>query len=172
MSDKLDQLAEQLNKNAKKHIKAQVIWVTAEQIDWEAKTMTAKSIVDGLEYFDVLLGLGSFYRKPKLGTKCIISLLENKEGTVLIDALEFEEAVFTSDESQFTIKEDGFIVKVGNESLKDILNDWQEQFGKLTDEINKIVVSIGVTPNVPQITIIKTKVTTTLKNRLNTILVE
>ena len=172
MSDKLDELERLLNNKAKKHIKAQVIWVTAIDIDWEAKTMTAKSVVDGLEYFDVLLGLGSYYRKPKQGTKCIISLLENKEGTILIDALEFEEAIFTSLDTQFTIKEDGFIVKVGDESLKEVLNDWQEQFGKLADEINKIIVSIGTTPNVPKITEIKNKVATTFKNRLNTILIE
>lgn len=172
MSDALDEFERLLHQKGKSQILPEVIWVTAKEINWEEKTMTATSIVDDLDYYDVLLGLGSFFRKPRQGTKCVIAKLENSNGTILIDAEEFDQAIFTSQDTNFIIKQTGFIVKVGNESLKEVLNDWQAEFGKLADEINKIEVSIGVTPNVPAITEIKNKVTTAIKNRLNTILIE
>lgn len=172
MSDKLDEFSKLLRHNATKHIKPQVVWAKVESVNWSDKTMDVKSIVDGLEYYDVLLGLGSFYRKPKQGTKCVIAKIENSDATILIDAEEFEEGIFTSGDSQFTIKEDGFIIKQGNDSLKDVWNDFFTQFKKLSGELKKVVVSIGVTPNVPAITAIEQTVETQIKLHLNNILVE
>jgi hypothetical protein len=137
-------------------VNPQLIWATVAAVDWSKKTMTAKSVVDGLEYFNVLLGLGSFYRKPKVGTKCLLGVLgDKKAATFLIEAEAFEESVMKSSDTEFTIKEDGFILKQGNESLKTILNDFM-------NEVNKIVVVQGRTIDVAAVTLIK--------NRLNTVL--
>jgi hypothetical protein len=154
--DTLTEFTRLLKQQQKSAVNPQLIWAKVKNVDWSAKTMTAENIVDGLDYFDVLLGLGSFYRKPKLGTKCLLGILgNNTSATFLIEAEAYEEAIFKSNESVFTIKEDGFIVKQGNESLKDVLND-------LIDELNKIRVIQGRTINVVAVTAIK--------NRLNTIL--
>ncbi len=156
MSDALNEFVRLQRENTKRHIKAQIVWATVSSVDWDAKTMEAKSVVDGLELYDVLLGLGSFYRKPKIGTKCVLGLLENRQGLILLDAAEFEEAVYSSGGSEFTIKEEGFIIKQGSESVKDVLGDFMT-------EVNKIIVINGTSINVPAVTAIK--------NRLNNILI-
>ncbi len=172
MSKELDEFTELLKKKTTDQITPEVIWAVVDSVDWQEKTMDVKSTVDGLPYYDVLLGLGSFYRKPKLGTKCVIARLENTVGTILIDAEEFEEAILISDESEFTIKKEGFIVKVGNDSLKEVWNDFFDAFKNLSGELKKVVVSIGVTPNVPAIEQIENTVETDIKPRLNNILTE
>ena len=167
----IQEFGELLNKNVSKQVKVQTHWCEVSEVNWDEKTMTAIGIQDDLPFNNVQLGLGSFYRKPKTDTLCLIGIIANQEASAfLIDAEAIEEAVWISGGSELTIKEEGFIVKQGSESLKTVLNDWQAEFGKLCDEINKIVVAIGVSPNVPVITQIKTKVNTQIKNRLNNIL--
>jgi len=83
---------ELLSKKMGKEVKVQTHWTTATEIDWEAKTMTVKGVTDGLEFYDVLLGLGSIYKKPKLGTSCLIGVIQNQAAaTFLIDAAEIDE---------------------------------------------------------------------------------
>jgi len=157
MSDAITEFQRLLKEQQKNALSPQLIWASVETVDWANKTMTAKSIVDGLEYFNVLLGLGSFYRKPKIGSKCLLGVLGNKAAaTFLVEAEAFEKSVVKSLDTEFTIKESGFIVKKGDESLKTILNDF-------IDEVNKIVVIQGRTIDVAAVTLIK--------NRLNTVLI-
>lgn len=157
MSGAITEFTRMLKEQQKNAVAPQLIWATVKKVDWAAKTMTAESIVDGLKYFNVLLGLGSFYRKPKVGTKCLLGVLGNKAAaTFLIEAEAFEEEIYKSGTTEFTIKETGFIVKQGDESLKTILND-------LIDELNKIVVIQGRTIDVAAVTLIK--------QRLNTVLI-
>lgn len=169
----VQEFGEILNRKTKESQPIQTHWCEVTEVDWQAKTMTVKGLSDGLEFFDVLLGLGSYYRKPTIGTRCIIGLVENKEAaTILIDAESFEEAVFYSGESEFVIKKEGFIVKANRESLKTIINDQNKELGKLCDEIMKIVVAIGTSPNNPVIMKIKQALSVTNDNRFNQILVE
>ena len=156
MSKELDEFERLQAEKMKRQVKAQIVWAIVTSVDWAKKTMDTKSVVDGLELYDVLLGLGSFYRKPKIGTKCVLGILENKQGLILLDAEEFEEAVYSSGESEFTIKEDGFIIKQGDDSLKQVLGDFMT-------EVNKITVINGTSINVPAVAAIK--------NRLNNILI-
>ena len=54
--------------------------------------MTVLSIDDDLEYYDVLLGLGSVNVKPKVGSNCLIGFINNSETLpFLIMADEVEE---------------------------------------------------------------------------------
>jgi len=151
----------------------QTWWVTVSEVNWDKKTMKGVGVKNGTSFFDVSLGLNSFYRKPKIGSICLIGIAENQAAeTFLIQAEQVEEFVYKSKGSELTIKEKGFIVKQGNESLKMVLNDWQEQFLKLCDELSKVVVSIGVSPNVPVIKQIKDKVKDNIQKRLNSILIK
>lgn len=133
------------------------IWARAKEVDWDTKTMTATSVTDELPYFEVPLGIGTLYRRPKVGSKVLLGILEGSQAAaVLLDAEDVEELVYTSGESVFTIKKEGYIIKQGNESLRDCLNDF-------IDECNKIIVVNGTSINVPAVEAIK--------ERLNTILV-
>lgn len=150
----LDELVETLKKRPT--VRA-TIWATAKAVDWSKKTMTAVSVTDGLEYWDVPLGIGNLYRKPAVNSKVLLGVVEGKDAAVvLLDAENVEELVYTSGESVFTIKKEGYIVKRGAESLRDCLNDF-------IDECNKIIVVNGTSINVPAVEAIK--------KRLNTILI-
>ena len=151
-----DDFVRMLEEQTTSKVNAQIVWVKATEVDWSSKTMTAVSLLDDLEYFDVQLGLGSIYKKPKVGTKCLVGIIENKPAaSFLIEAVEVEESIYTSKDASFVINETGFVIKKGEESLKTVLNDF-------IDEVNKIVVIQGNTINVEKVTAIK--------NRLNTIL--
>ncbi len=154
-------------------VPVQTHWAEALEVDWQQKTMKAVAVKNKVPFYGVSLGLGGLYRKPKPGSLCLIGIVENQAGdSFLIDAEKVEEFAYKSGDSAFTIKEKGFIVKQGGESLKEVLNDWQQQFGKLCDELAKVVVSIGVSPNVPAITKIKAEVKEKIQKRLNQILIE
>ena len=170
--DNITELGAVLNERTKKLIDVQTHWCNVKSVDWDKKTMVATGLVDDLDFFDVNLGVGSIYKKPKIKTKCLIGIINNNiADAFLIECDEIEEIVFTSGESEFIIKEEGFIVKQGGESLKEVFNDLFEQKNKLNEEVQKIVVSIGVSPNVPALVQIA-KETDQIKDRLNTILIE
>lgn len=169
----IEEFGQLLGRNINKQVKVQTHWVRVSEVDWQQKKMNAIAVVDDLPFYNIQLGLGSLVRRPKQGTLALIGCIGNQETDVfLIDASEIEETLFTSADSSFTINESGFIIKQGQESLKEVLNDWQDQFGKLCDEINKIVVSVGVSPNIPAIKKIKNEVETKLKQRLNNVLIQ
>ncbi|UGU15218.1 hypothetical protein LS482_16215 [Sinomicrobium kalidii] len=139
-------------------IPVQTVWARVKEVNWQEKTMIATPLADDLDVFDVSLGLGSLYKKPVTGSLCLIGYIQNRDtDAFLIDAEEAEEILYTSGESSFTIKEDGYIVKKGGENLRDILSDFM-------DEVSKIVVVYGTTIDVAAVTAIK--------QRLNTILIE
>jgi hypothetical protein len=166
----ISQLGQTLNNMAKSHVKVQTCWVTVQEVDWNEKTMTAIGLTDELPFYDVQLGVGSFYRKPAVGSMCLIGIIENQDAaTFLIDAENVEEAVYTSGESEFTIKLDGFIIQRAGESFKTVLNDFQTQVGKLCEELAKVVVLIGTGPDLAAIAAIKQQVDGDIKDRFNTI---
>lgn len=146
-----------LSQKIRELIPIQTAWATAKDIDWDKKMMTATGLTDDLDYHDVLLGIGGEFKKPKRGTKCLIGIVSNSANAFLITAEAVDEIVYSSGDSQLTIKEDGFIVKQKNESLKAIFVD-------MIDEINKIIVINGTSINVAAMKAIK--------ERLKTVLIE
>jgi hypothetical protein len=153
----LDEFIRLQKDQGKAHVKPQLVWATVKEVDWDDKTMVATDLIDGLDYYNVLLGLGAVQQKPKVGSKCLLGVLGNKaSATFLVEAENVEETVFTSDKTSFVIKESGFIIKQNDESLRDVLGDF-------FDEVNKIVVVYGNTINVAAVTAIK--------ERLNSILI-
>lgn len=89
--DNIDALLGFVKNAGKRHVKVQVAWATVKSVDWDTKTMVATGVADDLDYNDVLLGLGACYRKPKVGTKCLLGLIENNDAaSFLIEAEELE----------------------------------------------------------------------------------
>src|SRR5690554_2391320 len=158
-TDEIATFSKLLDNKQKKHLTPGCVWATVKDVDWEAKTMTAVGVDDDLEYWNVQLGLGAYYRKPVVGSLVMLGVpgLQGSD-TFLIECEAFEEGIFVSGDSTFVIKEEGFIVKQGDENLRTIMDDQHKEFGKLCDEINKIVVSIGTTVNVAAVTLIKNEV--------------
>lgn len=154
MSKELDEFIRLQKEQAKKGIKPQIVWATVKSVDWSNKTMIATSVIDGLDYFNVLIGLGDLLRKPKVGAKCLLGVIGNNvSATFLIECEAYEELVINVGQTVVRITNDGVVIKKDNESLKDVLSE-------LITEVSKINPSTPA--NVP--------VLTTIKNRLNTIL--
>lgn len=135
----------------------QTAFATVKAVDWAKKTMTATGVVDDLDYYDVLLGLGEIYTKPKIGSRVLIGLINNQgNNSFLIWSEETEEWAHKVGKAEMEMKNDGFVLEAQGESLKKVLNDF-------IDEVNKIIVVNGTTINVAAVTAIK--------QRLNKILI-
>jgi len=136
----------------------QTAWVTVKEVNWDEKTMTCTGVIDELDYHDTLLGLGSEVKKPVVGSTALIGIISNNAGsTFLISSEEIEEIEYKAGEAVLNIKQEGFTITSGSESLKQCLND-------MIDELNKIIVIQGTTINVAAMNAIK--------ERLNTVLIE
>jgi len=147
-----------LNQKNKETIAVANVWAKVISVDWENKTCDCIGLLDDLEIYDVVLGIGEIVKKPKKDSLVLLGVINgNDANAFLIHAEDTEEISFTTGKSNLTIKVDGFVVKQNNESLKQVLND-------LIDELNKIIVIQGNTINVAAMNLIK--------ERLNTILIE
>lgn len=107
---------------------------------------------------------------PKVGSLVTIGIYQKDNKAVILAVSEVEKIYFKNNEADFTFDSTGFQFNRDGENLKEVLNSFQESFGKLCDELSKVVVSIGVTPDVPAIQQIKNEVINTNKNALNKIL--
>lgn len=106
---------------------------------------------------------------PKVGSIVVIGLTGDESASILAVS-EVEKIYFKNNEADFTFDSTGFQFNRDGENLKKVLNDFQDGFGKLCDELAKVVVSIGVTPDVPAIQQIKNEIINTNKQALNKIL--
>lgn len=97
--DAIDEFGALFKKHLENNKQVQLRLVYCKDVDWEEKTMTAMGATDDLEYYDVSLGLGYKFIKPKVDADCIIGILEGEESVgFLIDASEVEEVVFNGGE--------------------------------------------------------------------------
>ena len=127
----LDKLKKTLSELAKNSTPIQTVWVEVTEVDWEERTMTAIGVDDELEYYDVLLGLGSIDLKPKVGSSCLIGIIENRDtASFLIMVDEIEEIDINADRCQLNIN-DGFIIKKENESLANLMSDLLQEIQKM-----------------------------------------
>lgn len=88
LNDEIQKFKKNLRKLAQSQVMVQTSWVKVKSVDWDKKTMVATGIIDGLDYHDVLLGLGSEYIKPKVGTLCKIGKVENKDAASYVISTE------------------------------------------------------------------------------------
>jgi hypothetical protein len=88
----IQELGNILNERTKSLIDIQTHWCNVKSVDWDKKLMIAVGLVDDLPFYDVNLGIGSIYKKPKLKTKCLIGIINNNlADAFLIDCDEIEQ---------------------------------------------------------------------------------
>lgn len=108
---------------------------------------------------------------PAVGSTVLISRIGDDDNTFFIAAFgEVESIAGQIGDAEFHIDALGYKIDRADENLKQVLTDFQDEVGKLCDELNKVVVSIGVTPNVAAIAAIKQEITQVQKTRLEKIL--
>ena len=127
----LDKLNKAVTDKIKSFVSVQTIWVEADEIDWEEKTMTAIGVSDDLPYYDILLGLDSILIKPKKGATCLIGLIDNNPTTpFLIWANETEEYSIKVENTELKM-DNGFLLKKENETLAKLMTDLLQEIQKM-----------------------------------------
>jgi hypothetical protein len=121
MSKSLLELKKLLTDKMKSHVPLQTEWVTVKEIDWEEKTMTAIGENNGLEYYDVLLGLGSINTKPKIDSLALVGAIHNGEACFMISCEEIEE-VELIDQSGFKVSLNDGLLLINGEEFGGIVN--------------------------------------------------
>ncbi|HBI39658.1 MAG TPA: hypothetical protein DDY16_01740 [Tenacibaculum sp.] len=122
-------------------------------VNKEEKTITVTD--EGISYPDVRLssvinGNNKVIVYPEPNTSVLVGLIGNDENTLFVcsvDTVESIEGVIG--ECKFLIDNNGYHLTKRGLNVKDLLVDGFENQNKLNKELQKVVVSIGVTPNVP-----------------------
>jgi hypothetical protein len=141
--DKIREFKNLIDQKAKRQIPVQTEWVKVESVNWDEKTMVAIGEENDLPYEDVLLGLGSIYKKPKPGSLALIGLINNTAGCYLIDCEAYDEIEVNSKLTTLQVKEKGVRIKKGNEDLLEIMNDFN-------DEVIKVFTQNGMAFEAPK----------------------
>lgn len=111
-----------LTSKAKKLIDVQTHWCVVKEVDWDKKTMTATGVIDGCDFFEVNLGIGSINRNPTIGTKCIIGIINNNAADAFLIECESVDEIEISDATGFKlILKDG-VMTINGETFGGIVN--------------------------------------------------
>jgi hypothetical protein len=139
MSKKLIEFKKLLTTKMKSHVPLQTEWVTVSEVDWEEKTMTAIGQNNGLEYFDVLLGLGAINIKPKLDSLALVGAIHNGEACYMISCEEIEE-IELIDKSGFKLNLNNGLMLINGNEFGGIVNakELKTQVDKNTAVLNQI----------------------------------
>lgn len=100
----LDKLKQTIIELINSKIPIQTVWVEVLEVDWEARTMTAVGIDDEVEYYDVLLGLGSIDLKPVIGSDCLIGIIENRDTSSFLIMINDVEEINLNTKTGISIK--------------------------------------------------------------------
>lgn len=120
MSKELIEFKKLITKKAKLKVPIQTEWVKVAEVDWDEKTMTAIGESNALEYFDVLLGLGAMYQRPKIGSLALVGSINNGEASFMISCEEIDEMEWT-DKSGFKWHLNNGLLKMNGDQFEGIV---------------------------------------------------
>jgi hypothetical protein len=153
--DKIKEFKSLIDQKAKRQIPVQTEWVKVESVNWEDKTMVAIGEANDLPYEDVLLGLGSIYKKPKPGSLALIGLINNSAGCYIIDCEAYDEIEVNAKLTTLQVKDKGVRIKKGDEDLLEIMNDFN-------DEVLKVFTQNGMAFEAPKFAAFKLRLNSVL----------
>jgi len=110
-----------MTEKMKSKVPIQTEWVKVQSVDWDDKTMTAIGESNGLEYFDVVLGLGAVNVKPKIGSLALVGAIHNGEACFMISCEEIEE-IELIDQSGFKVNLNDGLLLINGEEFGGIVN--------------------------------------------------
>jgi hypothetical protein len=106
---------------------------------------------------------------PAVGSPVVVGVMEGNNNALLLKISEVDSIAFKKEDTLLKVDHAGYVIERQGENLGVVNEAYLEEFGKLCDELAKVVVVTGVSPNVPAITAIKTTVLNGLKGRFNKI---
>lgn len=135
-----EQLRRAFENNLNGARQAQLRWVTVTGVDKENRAMDAVGVSDNLEYFCIQLGMGAFNIYPKLGTNCLVAIVEGQETDAFLVAAENIEEMEIKASTTVTFNGGGLGGLVKVKELTDVINDMVSKFNAHTHQV------MGVTP--------------------------
>lgn len=119
----VDEFTSLMAKNIKSQVPTQVQWARISSVNWEEKTCEATDLDSHLPFLGVLLGIGSLYIKPKVGSLALLGIIENSDTKpFLLHAESIEAFEVNTEKASFTIDEK-LLVKNQRESLTTLIAD-------------------------------------------------
>lgn len=113
-------------------------WVTVTAVNQEEQTMDATGVTDGLEFFDVQLGVGSFVIYPAIGATCLVAIVEGQPSDAfLLSASEVERIEVTASTSiVINGGDNGGLINI--EALTEKINGLVDTFNKHTHLVSGV----------------------------------
>jgi hypothetical protein len=151
MSKKLNEFKNLLTDKIKSKIPTQTEWVKVSSVNWEERTMVGIGEQNGLEYHDIVLGLGSVDVKPKIGSSALIGSINNSAACYMIAAEEIE-AFEVVDQTGFKWSLNDGQMTINGENFGGIVNavELKTQLDKNTlilEKIQSVFSSWNAVPN-------------------------
>lgn len=121
---------------------AALVWAECIAVDWENGVMDARGVTDDLEYYDVQLGMPGMMIKPKIGSMCLLGILEGESAAAFLIRAEDLELI--------EIRSANIIINDGDNGGLIRIEDLVKKLNVLEKDINSLKqVYSGWTP-VPQ----------------------
>lgn len=111
-----------LTSKTKKLIDVQTHWCIVKEVDWDKKTMTATGVIDGCDFFEVNLGIGSINRNPTIGSKCIVGIINNNAADAFLIECESVDEIEISDATGFKLVLKDGKMTINGETFGGIVN--------------------------------------------------
>lgn len=113
-------------------------WVTVTAVNQEEQTMDATGVTDGLEFFDVQLGVGSVVMYPAIGATCLVAIVEGQPSDAfLLSASKVERIEVTASVS--IVMNGGYNGGLINiEALTEKINGLVDTFNKHTHLVSGV----------------------------------
>lgn len=120
--------------------KIQTHYAYVTEVNWDAKTMTVKGLIDDLEFFDVILGLGSVNIKPVIGSSCLIGVILNNEAQTFLISAEEIETIELQDKTGFKCLLNDGLLTINGENYEGIVKapELKTQLDKNTKILEKM----------------------------------
>lgn len=93
--------------------------------------------------------------KPEVGSTVVIGVFKGTEKAVILKFSKVAELNYVQDSTKFKIDANGFEIEREGLNLQSILKQIAINQNKLNQELQKVVVAIGVTPDVASLNLIK-----------------
>lgn len=126
--DSIGKLREVLRAEIAKAAPPTVLWATCKSANKEEGTMTAER--DGVEYTDVLIGLGGNRSVPKANSKVLLGIIEGKKAVTMLLYCDTEETHINGDGHGGLVKADA--VKDRLNALEQDINTLKQVFAAWT----------------------------------------
>lgn len=92
---------------------------------------------------------------PEVGSSVVIGIFKGTEKAIILSVSKVSRLDFKQQTTEFEIDADGYQIKRDGINLKNVLKQGLINQNKVNQELQKVMVSMGVTPDVPSLQSIK-----------------